>query len=81
MLTIIFWVANGFALYLSVQADLFGYWAMKKTKISIFTLFFVFRLISEATKIFIAIQFWRQQTILFQPLDEIDSGFFDTDIG
>lgn len=74
---VIYWVVYGFSLYLSIQADWFGFYAVKKVKKGSFLLFFIFRIISEATKIFIVEQFWRKQTFLFQDLDEVDKDFFE----
>lgn len=68
----IYWVVYALSLYLSIQADIFGYWAVQKVKKGSFILFFLFRTISEATKIFIVVQFWRKQTFLFQDIAKID---------
>lgn len=57
---VIYWVVYALSLYLSIQADIFGYWAVIKVKRGSFVLFFLFRTLSEAIKIFIVEQFWRK---------------------
>lgn len=67
-LRVLFWGINAAVLLLSILASLIGYITVKRIRASTFCLFFTTRILSEVIKIFIAVQFWRKQTILFQDL-------------